>query len=66
VVLAQALMGGVHVLGWASLVSLMMFLSGVQLLALGTIGEYVGRIFLESKRRPLYIVEETIGEFDNT
>ncbi|MEY2413845.1 MAG: polyisoprenyl-phosphate glycosyltransferase, partial [Acidobacteriaceae bacterium] len=66
VVLVQALMGGVHVLGWASLVSLMMFLSGVQLLALGTIGEYVGRIFLESKRRPLYIVEETIGEFDNT
>jgi dolichol-phosphate mannosyltransferase len=64
VVLLQAFRGGINVLGWASLVSLMMFLSGVQLLALGTIGEYVGRIFLESKRRPLYIVEETIGEFD--
>ncbi len=64
VVLVQAFMGGIKVLGWASLISLMMFLSGVQLLALGTIGEYVGRIFLESKRRPLYIVEETIGEIE--
>ena len=62
VVLSQALLGGIKVLGWASLISLMMFLSGVQLIALGTIGEYVGRIFIESKRRPLYIVEETIGE----
>jgi glycosyltransferase involved in cell wall biosynthesis len=66
VVLVQAATGGVRVLGWASLVSLMMFLSGVQLLALGTIGEYVGRIFLESKHRPIYIVEETIGDIKNS
>ena|SRR5438552_10380893 len=62
VVLVRAVFVGIPVAGWPTLVSLVTFLSGVQLLALGTIGEYVGRIFLESKRRPLYIVEEIIGQ----
>jgi len=62
VVLVQALFTGIKVMGWATLVSLITFLSGVQLLALGIIGEYVGRTYLESKRRPLYIVEEVIGD----
>jgi polyisoprenyl-phosphate glycosyltransferase len=62
VVLIRAIFVGYVVVGWPTLVSLITFLSGVQLLALGTIGEYVGRIFLESKRRPLYVVEDIIGE----
>jgi glycosyltransferase involved in cell wall biosynthesis len=49
---------GDHLPGWATLSVGMMFLSGVQLLALGVIGEYLGRTFEESKQRPIYIVAE--------
>ena len=50
--------------GWASLVVVLSFLSGVQLITLGLIGEYIGRIYDEVKRRPLYLVAERIG-FEN-
>ena len=66
IVVFRAVFVGIPVLGWPTLVSLITFLSGMQLLALGTIGEYVGRIFLESKRRPLYVVEQIVGETGRT
>jgi glycosyltransferase involved in cell wall biosynthesis len=62
VVVIQRLAFGTPVPGWPTVVGLMSVLGGVQLLALGIAGEYIARIFLEVKRRPLYIVEEEIGE----
>ncbi len=47
------------VAGWASTVSIICFLGGIQLLSLGVIGEYVGKIYLETKNRPRYIIEKT-------
>lgn len=49
---------GSTVAGWASTVSIVAFMGGVQLLSLGVIGEYVGKIYLETKRRPRYIISE--------
>jgi len=45
--------------GWASTVLPMLFLGGVQLLSIGVLGEYVGKIYLETKRRPRFIIQDT-------
>jgi glycosyltransferase involved in cell wall biosynthesis len=52
---------GTDVPGWATLVCGMMFFSGVQLLSIGILGEYVGRIFDEVKQRPVYLVGSEVG-----
>lgn len=51
-----------HTGGWASIVSIICFLGGVQLLSLGVIGEYIGKIYLEVKQRPRYIIEKKTDE----
>lgn len=54
---AQQILGHT-VAGWASTTAIVCFVSGVQLLSLGVIGEYVGKIYLETKARPRYIISE--------
>jgi len=58
IVLIRALFYGDAVRGYPTLMLVILFLGGVQLLALGVIGEYLGRNYAESKRRPLYFIEE--------
>lgn len=54
---------GLTVSGWASMTSIICFVSGVQLICLGVIGEYIGKIYLESKHRPRYIISDTTPNF---
>jgi glycosyltransferase involved in cell wall biosynthesis len=57
-IVVRTLMYGDPVAGFPTMMTVMLFLGGVQLLFLGILGEYIGRMFDETKRRPLYLVEE--------
>ena len=52
--------------GWTAIVVALLFLGGMQLLTIGILGEYIGRIYKEIKRRPLYVVEEYCGYTERT
>jgi len=60
-VLYQKLVAGTAILGWSSPLVATLFIGGVQLIILGIVGEYLGRIYDEVKRRPYYVVSEKIG-----
>jgi glycosyltransferase involved in cell wall biosynthesis len=60
-IITKALFFGIAVPGYASIMVAVLFLGGLQLLSLGILGEYVGRIMIETKQRPLYIIRDTIG-----
>ena len=47
--------------GWASTLSVTLFIGGVQMLLMGVIGEYLGRVYDEVRRRPLYIIGSKVG-----
>ena len=59
-IILKTLIFGVDLPGYASLAVIMLFLGGIQLIGIGILGEYIGRIYSESKRRPSYIIE---GEY---
>lgn len=58
----RTLVQGVDVPGYASLATMILLFSGVQLIGLGVLGEYLGRVYEEAKQRPLYVVSEVVGD----
>ncbi|SPA29209.1 prophage-derived bactoprenol glucosyl transferase [Cupriavidus taiwanensis] len=61
-IVARTLVLGIDVPGYASLLSVLLFLGGIQLIGLGVVGEYVGRIYDEAKGRPIYLVRRRYQE----
>jgi polyisoprenyl-phosphate glycosyltransferase len=64
-IILKTLLFGEKVIGYPSIMTVILFLGGIQLLSIGIIGEYLGRIFNETKKRPLYFVEEYNDEKEN-
>jgi len=60
-VLYQKIFGHGAILGWASVLGAILLLGGIQLIMLGIVGEYIGRVYEETKRRPAYIINEQIN-----
>jgi len=58
IVILQKLITGINIPGYATIIVLILFLGGIQLLCIGIIGEYVGKTFEQSKKRPIYIAKE--------
>ena len=56
---------GAAVKGWTAIVCSVWLLGGVLMLCIGVLGEYIGRIYFEVKRRPRYIIDETAGDMDD-
>lgn len=65
IVVLQKLIRGIDVPGYATIIVLILFLGGLQLFCLGLIGEYVGKIFEQSKQRPVYLAKEVLLHEDN-
>ncbi|HEY3316893.1 MAG TPA: glycosyltransferase family 2 protein [Coriobacteriia bacterium] len=61
VITGKLLHPGTVIAGWASVLIAVLFMGGVQLISVGVLGAYLGRVFYETKRRPLYVVAEDIG-----
>ena len=58
IVIVRTLIFGDPTSGWPSMVSIILFLGGFQLLTIGILGKYIGKIFIETKKRPIYVVKE--------
>ncbi|MEZ8141246.1 bactoprenol glucosyl transferase [Enterovibrio norvegicus FF-162] len=63
-IILKTLMFGVDLPGYASLLTIVLFFGGMQLIGLGVMGEYIGRLYMESKRRPVYILENDSAATD--
>ena len=58
VIIRKIVEPGSSAFGWASMVCIILFLGGIQLLCLGIVGRYIGRIYMQTKKRPIYIIKE--------
>jgi glycosyltransferase involved in cell wall biosynthesis len=65
-IVLRTLINGVDVPGYASLLVAILFIGSLQLVSIGVLGEYIGRIYMESKRRPTYIVRRRHGGIDGS
>lgn len=65
-IVVKALMLGDATSGYPSLVAIISFLGGIQLMSVGIVGEYVGKTYMESKQRPVYLTEEVIENLNGT
>ncbi len=59
-ILVKTLFWGIEVPGYASLIVIILFLGGIQLIGIGILGEYIARIYIETKSRPLYIIDKEL------
>jgi len=57
-IILKTLIYGIDAPGYASMTTIVLFLGGIQLMGIGILGEYIGRLYIESKRRPVYIIDE--------
>lgn len=64
-IILKTMLFGVDIPGYASLLIIVLFFGGIQLIGLGVMGEYIGRLYMESKRRPVYIIEEDSADTKN-
>ncbi len=58
VIIIRTIITGVDVPGYASLLTFILFLGGIQIISIGVLGEYISRLFMEAKQRPIYLVDE--------
>lgn len=58
VIIRKIIEPGSSAFGWTSMVCIILFLGGIQLLCLGIVGRYIGRIYMQTKKRPIYIIKE--------
>ena len=63
VIITKVIFFGIDMPGYASLMSVILFLGGMQLISIGVLGEYLGRMFLEVKQRPVFVVEGVYGQY---
>lgn len=65
VTIIQTLIFGISVSGYASLICVILFLGGIQLITIGILGEYLAKTYLETKNRPIYVIRKTLGFKNN-
>ena len=65
VILIQTIINGTSVPGFPTLISVVLLLGGLQLMAIGVLGEYLSRTYLEAKKRPIYLAKSKLGFTDD-
>ncbi|MEA5017247.1 MAG: glycosyltransferase family 2 protein [Erysipelotrichaceae bacterium] len=65
VIFVRHFMGVESAFGWASTISIILFVGGIQLFTIGILGQYMAKTYLETKRRPIYLIRESDGELND-